>query len=115
MTWSLVLSEQLQQIMTALALSVDDLALVLQTDKKTVQRWLANESFPQPGNRARLEQLVALIERLDDTFVTREGAHEWLRSPIGYFGGLCPLDALLRGRVDRVDAALEALDAGIFV
>jgi hypothetical protein len=38
-----------------------------------------------------------------------------LRSQSGYFGGLCPLDALLRGHIDGVDAALEALDSGVFL
>jgi len=33
----------------------------------------------------------------------------------GDFGGLAPLDTLLRGRVDHLDAAFEAMDSSVFV
>jgi hypothetical protein len=63
----------------------------------------------------RLDDLAALVKRLDESFDSSDGAQGWLRSESGYFGGLTPMDALLRGRIDRVDAALEALDSGIFL
>lgn len=115
MAWTRLLSEQLEHMTSALELSYEALAQVIGVDRKTVYRWLANETFPQPGKRARLEQLDALIARLDDTFKTREDSREWLYARSGYFGGLRPIDALLSGRIDAVDAALEALDSGIFV
>jgi transcriptional regulator with XRE-family HTH domain len=115
MPWTALLSEQLEHLKTRLGISYDELAQVLGTDRKTVYRWLADETFPQTHNRARLDALEALVDRLDETFKTREGASTWLHAPSGYFGGLCPIDALLRGRVDAVDAALEALDSGVFV
>lgn len=110
-----ILSEQLRLLTTALGVSVDDLALAVETDRKTVYRWLADETFPQTANRERLEELEALVRRLDETFKTRDGSREWLHSGSGYFGGLRPIDALLRGRIDAVHAALEALDSGVFV
>ena len=115
MSWTAMLGEQLVRLTSNLDISYDELAQILGTDRKTVSRWRAEERFPQPHNRARLDELEALVHRLDASFKTREGAVTWLRSPSGYFGGLCPIDALLRGRIDSVDAALEALDSGIFV
>lgn len=115
MPWTVMLSEQLNHLTTSLSISYDELAQILGTDRKTVYRWLADETFPQAHNRARLDQLEALVVRLDESFKTREGAAAWMDSSSGYFGGLCPKDALLRGRIDAVDAALEALDSGIFV
>jgi transcriptional regulator with XRE-family HTH domain len=109
------LSPHLAHLTAALGISYDELAHVVGTDRKTVSRWLAGESFPQTANRAALDALEALALRLDETFDSPEGAHLWLRSRSGYFGGLCPLDALLRGRIDAVSAALDALDAGVFV
>ena len=82
------------------------------TDRQTVCRWLAGESFPQTVNRAALNALEALALRLDETFDGPEGAQHWLRSRSGYVGSLCPLAALLRGRIDAVSAALDALDTG---
>lgn len=115
MPWTLLLSEQLGRLKTSLGISYEQLAQVLGTDRKTVYRWLADETFPQTHNRARLDKLEALVDRLDETFKTTEGSAAWMHSQSGYFGGLCPIDALLRGRIDAVDAALEALDSGIFV
>lgn len=115
MAWRMVLSEQLERLTTALGISVDQLALTVETDKKTVYRWLADETFPQAKSRQCLDQLEKLVDRLDETFKTREGSQEWLHTASGYFGGMRPIDALLRGRIDLVDSALEALDAGVFV
>jgi transcriptional regulator with XRE-family HTH domain len=109
------LSTYLEHLTAALGISYDELAHVVGTDRKTIYRWLAKESFPQTANRAALDALEALALRLDETFDGPEGTHTWLRSRSGYFGGLCPLDALLRGRIDAVSAALDALDAGVFV
>lgn len=109
------LSNQLAHLTATLGISFEDLAQVLGTDRKTVYRWLADETFPQTRSRVRLDELAALVERLDQSFTTQAGAVAWLHAPSGYFGGLRPADALLRGRIDAVDAALEALDSGVFV
>jgi transcriptional regulator with XRE-family HTH domain len=115
MPWTALLSEQLEHLKTSLGVSNDELAQVLGTDRKTVYRWLADESFPQAHNRARLDALETLVDRLDESFKTPEGALAWLHAENGYFGGLKPIDALLRGRIDAVGAALEALDSGVYV
>lgn len=115
MPWTLLLSEQLERLTIAFGVSYDDLATILGTDRRTIYRWLANESFPQTASRAALDDLQALAERLDETFDSREGSLIWLGARSGYFGELRPLDALLRGRIDAVNSALDALDAGVFV
>lgn len=115
MPWTSVLSEQLAQLTTSLGISYDELAEVLGTDRKTVYRWLADEAFPQAHNRARLDELETLVERLDESFRTQAGSANWMHARSGYFGDLRPVDALLRGRIDAVNAALEALDSGVFV
>lgn len=115
MAGTMVLGEHLARLTAALGITYEELAQVVGADRKTVYRWLAHETFPQSSSRARLDQLDGLVERLDVSFKTRAGSQEWLHSTSGYFGGLRPIDALLRGRIDAVDAALEALDSGIFV
>jgi hypothetical protein len=115
MRWTSVLSEQLAHLTTSLGISYDELAQVLGTDRKTVYRWLTEESFPQAHNRERLDELEALVDRLDETFQTQAGSATWVHARSGYFGDLRPVDALLRGRIDAVHAALEALDSGVFV
>jgi len=115
MAGTLVLSKEIRQLMAVFELSAADLAKVLDTDRRTVYRWLADETYPQHESRKRLDALGELERRLEDTFSSHDAALLWLRSASGYFGLLRPLDALLRGRVDAVDAALEALDSGVFV
>jgi transcriptional regulator with XRE-family HTH domain len=111
----MVLGEQLQRLTTVLGISYDDLAAALEIDRKTVYRWLADETFPQAQSRARLDALESLADRLAESFKTPADAASWLHAESGYFGGLRPIDALLRGRIDAVHAALEALDSGTFV
>ena len=112
---TMMLSEQLGRLMTALGVSHSELARAIGISDRTMARWLADEMYPQHESRRKLDELDALVQRLDESFKTSEGAVGWLRARSGYFGGLRPLDALLQGRVDAVDAALEALDSGAFV
>lgn len=39
----------------------------------------------------------------------------WLNANSAYLGGIKPLAALRVGRIDAVDAAIEALDSGVFL
>jgi hypothetical protein len=109
------LSEHINAILTAFGISHGELSRVLEISDRTVLRWLADETYPQHETRRKLDELDALAARLATSFVSPEGAREWLRAESGYFGGLRPIDALLSGRIDAVNNALEALDAGVFV
>lgn len=106
---------RIDALTTAFGISTNDLAHILGTSDRTVLRWLADETYPQHDARKKLDALDALATRLAASFDSGEGARMWLRTESGYFGGLRPMDALLRGRIDAVDNALEALDAGVFV
>ena len=110
-----LLSARLEHIMESLSLTPSDLARTLGASDRTVARWLSNETYPQHESRGALERLAHLQRRLDEAFTSQPAAREWLRAESGYFGGLAPIDALLRGRIDVIEAALDALDAGVFV
>ena len=98
-----------------LGLSRGELAAALGTTPRTLERWRAGTTHPQRHARRRLAALLNLDEHLRVTFTDREAAREWLRAPNPYLGGLTPSDALRAGRADRVEAALEVLDSGVFV
>jgi uncharacterized protein (DUF2384 family) len=115
MSRTTALSTLLEHLMSSLGMSIGELASAVGASERTALRWLADERYPQHESRQRLDALERLVERLDETFTAREAGAAWLHTPSGYFGGLRPLDALVCGRIDAVDAALEALDAGIFV
>jgi hypothetical protein len=59
--------------------------------------------------------LLGLDARLRETFDSAEAIRGWLNAENRYLGGLTPAEAVRAGRVDRVEAALEALDSGVFI
>jgi hypothetical protein len=103
------------RVVSVLGLSERDLATVLDADTRTLSRWRKGTHYPQHDARRRLGALLALADRLTESFTTADAARDWLRTPSRYLGGLTPLEALRAGRLDRVNLALEALDSGIFI
>ena len=108
-------AQALERLEGDLGLTRGELAAALGATPRTLERWRAAATHPQRDARRRLAALLNLDEHLRDTFTDREAAREWLRAPNPYLGGLTPSDALRAGRADRVEAALEALDSGVFV
>jgi len=109
------LRETLDRLAVGLALSAEDLARATGTSTATVKRWRAGSHLPQGESRQRLDGLWDLKERLDESFTNAAAAKRWLSGRSRYLGGFTPKDALLLGHVERVNAALEALDSGIFL
>ena len=103
------------QLESELSLSESDLARALDANPRTIARWRAGRSYPQHEVRRRLAALLSLQHRLLETFTTAEATRAWLNAANRYLGGLTPADALRVGRLDRVEAALEALDSGVFI
>ena len=68
-----------------------------------------------PGARSRLDRLVALLQHLQQTFTTQEAVRSWMHTDNRYLALLKPAEVARAGRIDRIEAALEALDSGIFV
>lgn len=97
-----------------LGLSEADLAGALEVSQRTLERWRSGASHPQRAGRLRLAELLVLARRLEETF-GEGGAEAWLRADSRYLGGMKPMEAIRAGRVDRVEAALEALDSGVFL
>ncbi len=98
-------------------LGVDNrvLAGAMQTDESAVKRWLAGAHYPQRDSRARLDALIALRDHVMDTFDALEAAKAWMHTDNRYLGWLSLVNVLLAGRIDRVEAALAVLDAGMFI
>ena len=104
-----------QHLEETLGLSESELAQALEINPRTIERWRTGASYPQRNARDRLAALSHLTSRLGATFTTGEATRAWLRERNRYLGGLAPADLLRLGRIDRVEAAIEALDSGFFV
>jgi len=71
-----------------LGLAPETVALALDVDRRTVDRWRANQSVPQGETRARLAELLALRERLLAMLGSPEAAQQWLQAGSLYLGRL---------------------------
>ena len=105
----------LEQVQSDLGLSDAELATALDATPRTIERWRTGMSYPQIEQRRRLGKLLELTRQLRETFTTPEAIRTWLRAPNRYLGGLTPADAVRVGRIDRAEAALEALATGVFL
>jgi hypothetical protein len=108
-------AQAIEMLDVDLGLSIKDLQVILNTDPRNINRWIAEQAYPQTEARRRLADLLRLDRRLREAFTAMEGARDWPRDPSRYLAGLTPLEMLRIGRVDRVEAALEALEAGIYL
>ena len=108
-------AQAIEQLSRDFALSAQELAGALDASPRTIERWRKSETYPQHETRQRLAVLIGLDRRLRETFEATNAIRDWLHLPSRYLGGLTPADAIRVGRVDRVDAALEALESGVFV
>lgn len=98
-----------------LGVPLETIALAVDVDRRTVERWRANQSVPQGKTRQRLAELVTLRDRLLEMFGTAQAARDWLDASSRYLGGFTPAEALKAGRLDRVRADLDGLAAGVYL
>jgi uncharacterized protein (DUF2384 family) len=104
----------LDRVQAELGLSDPELAAALGVSADVLRRWRSAAAAPGAEPSRRLRQLATVAAHLSETFAA-PGGSRWLRSENRYLGGQRPIDALRVGEFDRVEAALEALDSGIFV
>jgi len=107
--------QALDALEKSLGVSEDELAQALVSNRRTLQRWRAGTAYPQQVARQRLAELLRLQQRVRETFQGRDAVRRWFHSESRYLGGMTPAEAIRVGRLDRVEAALEALDSGVFV
>lgn len=108
-------SQALDALLETTGLSEDELAGAMGASHRTVQRWRAGTAYPQQLARQRLAELLRLQRRVQETFEGPDAVRRWFHSQSRYLGGITPAEAVRVGRLDRAEAALEALDSGIFL
>lgn len=95
-------------------IAADDLAVAVGANSRTLGRWRRHDHYPQRRVRTKMRELLQLELHLQQTFEP-SGIRIWLNEPSHYFGGVAPADIIRLGRFDRVEAALIALDSGVFI
>lgn len=97
----------------SLGLTYKQVASILRADESTLQRWRTGTSEPSPVFVSRLESLDEMLREVRASFRRTEAARRWLSTRVGAFGNERPIDLLLDGRIERVTAALQALNSGM--
>lgn len=96
--------------------SPTELANALGVPETPILFWLAGDALPSEAVQPRLDSLLKLYARLQEVFSGDSiTVRQWLYAPSKYLGGLTPVDAIRAGRIDRAEAALEALESGVFI
>ena len=96
-----------------MGLTYKQVAGILRADESTLQRWRTGTTEPSPVFMNRLESLEELITEVRATFRKTEAARRWLGTRVRAFDGQRPIDLLMEGRIERVTAALQALNGGV--
>jgi putative toxin-antitoxin system antitoxin component (TIGR02293 family) len=108
------LAERLGKATESIDLDQADLARMLETNPRTVSRWLSRETSPRPDARERLLELIAVLEQLSGV-LQPEPAHDWLFTPNPSLDHYKPVDLLRAGEFRRVLGAIDAMAEGVFV
>lgn len=108
------LAERLDRASKQLDLDQADIARVLETNPRTVSRWIHRQAAPRPDARERLLELIAVIEQLSGV-LRPEPAHDWLFTPNPLLDNHKPVDLLRDGQYRQVLGAVDALAEGTFV
>jgi putative toxin-antitoxin system antitoxin component (TIGR02293 family) len=108
------IAERLEEVAARVDLDQADLARMLETDPRTVSRWLKKQTAPRSTARERLLEVIVVLERLS-TVLRPDVAHDWLFTPNRSLGYRKPIDLLREGEFRPVLGAIEALAEGVFV
>jgi len=111
----ITVAELIWKLERDLNLSPQEIAQALGVHPRTVDRWLEGDIPQRNEGRQRLDALEDLRNRIYRTFSSQEAAQAWIQRENRYLGNISPAEFLRTGRLDRVSAALEAIDSGYFV
>jgi len=114
MAYTMDLAERLGTAAAKAELDQRDIARALDTNPRTVARWLQRMSAPRPDARERLLELLAVLEALSEV-LRPQAAHDWLFTPNPLLDHHKPVDLLREGEPRTVLGAIDAMAEGVFV
>lgn len=100
----------LEQVQRILRVNKREVAAILGMPASEIH---AADGWPTQS-RERWEELANLAQRIEETFEP-DSIETWLHAPSRDLHWRVPIEVVSAGRLDEVDAALEALDSGVYV
>ena len=98
-----------------LALTFEEIGVVVAADERTVRRWRSSEVAPRARHQASLAAFVDLRHLLGEVFGHPDDAREWLGTPLRAFRGHTPLSRIRQGRLQEVVDVLATMESGAFL
>lgn len=106
-------TERLSRVIEKAGLDYADVARMLETNPRTVSRWMNDRAEPRWELRQRVLELTTVIERLTQV-VRPEAAQDWLFTPNHNLGYAKPVELVRDGRFKDVLAVIDSLGEGVF-
>lgn len=106
------LASLLDELCDSEVVDAADLALVSDTNPRSVARWRSQQTVPRRQAEERLLELRAVVD-LARRVMRDDGARLWLRSPNPDLGYEKPLKLVSTGQYQRVVGLLLALAEGV--
>ena len=103
-------SEKLNRVERVLGLSRSEFSSLLGIPANRLD---APQAWPSQAHTSLL-RLTGLADRLEETFEPAS-IHVWLHSPNRDLHWRTPFDFLRQGQTDPINAALEAIDSGVYI
>lgn len=110
---TIALADQLRRVSDRVGLSAHDVAAATGVDEATATDWLARRSAPAGTHAARLSELLAAVETLEE--VTRpEAIAPWLHRTVPALQNRTPAKVIASGGYEQVYEIVAELAAGTF-
>lgn len=98
-----------------LGLSDSQLGTSIGVSRRTIQRYRHKNAAPRHSQRARLEELSALLHVMRQAFGNDEDRMQrWMNTPVSALGGRTPRAVLLKGKFESLTEILAASVSGTF-
>jgi putative toxin-antitoxin system antitoxin component (TIGR02293 family) len=105
-------SHLLEDMLQSEVVDPPDVARVLGTSTRSVNRWVSSGATPRRDTEERLLELKAVVDALVQV-LRDEPARLWLRSPLPALDYEKPIDLIERGEYRRVIGAILAMAEGV--
>ena len=112
-TGTIALADQLNHLRARVPLSGEDIAAATGGDAATVTAWLERRAAPAGEQAARLSELIAVVEMLEES--TRpDSIAAWLHRKVPALKGREPAAMIASGGYEQVYEIAAELAAGVF-
>lgn len=102
----------LGQVVRLLGISQEALSRMLNVSARTAHRWLKGT---RPRRTRELDRLLEIVVLMEQTLPGNDAIRGYLYHANPTFQGEKPIDLLIRGEFDRVEADLQAVQEGVYV